>query len=65
MAANTSWGTDGVISMPQSLETTDTAMVDMEGFCFTPDGIRVNMSVADREDLLMNAYRPEVSRGQG
>lgn len=57
------WGTDGVVSLPKPLENTDTKMVDFEGFCFTPDGIRVNLSAAEREDLLLNAYHPGVSRG--
>lgn len=57
----TPWGTDGVISMPQPLDTTDTAMVDMEGFCFTPDGLRVNVSRAEREDVIASAFKPERS----
>lgn len=65
MATNTPWGTDGVVSLPQALETTDTALVDFEGFCFTPDGIRVNLTRAEREDLLLSAFRPEVRRGEG
>lgn len=54
----TPWGTDGVVSMPQPLETTDTEIIDMEGFAFTPDGIRVNISHAEREDLIRSAFRP-------
>lgn len=54
-----SWGTDGVVSMPQSLDTTDTEMADFEGFCFTPDGIRVNISNAEREDVLVQGYGPQ------
>jgi hypothetical protein len=52
------WGTDGVVSLPQPLETTDTALIDMQGFAFTPDGIRVNISRAEREDLIRSAFRP-------
>lgn len=52
------WGTDGVVSMPKALESTDAEMVDMEGFCFTPDGIRINISHAEREDTIASAYRP-------
>lgn len=59
------WGTDGVASMPKALPTTDTALVDFEGFCFTPDGIRVNLTEAEREDLLLSGYRPGVGHGQG
>lgn len=59
MTKHVAWGSDGVISMPQALDTTDTAMADMEGFCFTPDGIRVNVSHADREELLAQGYGPQ------
>jgi hypothetical protein len=59
MTDNIAWGSDGVISMPQALDTTDTAMADMEGFCFTPDGLRVNISHADREDILSRGYGPQ------
>ena len=55
------WGTDGVVSLPEALPTTDTAIADMEGFCFTPDGIRVNISRTEREELLASAFRPERS----
>jgi hypothetical protein len=65
MDIDSPWGTDGVISLPQALPTTDTAIVDFEGFCFTPDGIRINLTQADREGLLLSAYRPEVGNGQG
>jgi hypothetical protein len=34
-------------------------MADMEGFCFTPDGLRVNISHADREDILSRGYGPQ------
>ncbi len=62
-AQGTPWGTDGVVSLPQPLPTTDTVLVDFEGFCFTPDGIRINVTRAEREDLLLSAYRPEAGRG--
>lgn len=64
-ATDTPWGTDGVVSLPQALPSTDTALVDFEGFCFTPDGIRINLTRAEREDLLLSAFRPEVLRGEG
>lgn len=59
MSAEVPWGTDGVVSMPQPLPSTDIEMVDMEGFAFTPDGIRINVSRAEREDLLNSAFRPQ------
>lgn len=52
------WGTDGVASMPKSLESTDVEMADFGGFCFTPDGIRINLSRAEREDLIASAFKP-------
>lgn len=53
------WGSDGPVSLPQPLPTTDTDMAEMDGFCFTPDGLRPRLSLADREELLANAFRPE------
>lgn len=52
------WGTDGSISVPKPLTTTHTEMIDMDGFCFTPEGLRVNLSHADYEDLLRQGYGP-------
>lgn len=63
--AETPWGTDGVVSLPEALETTETSLIDFEGFCFTPDGIRVNLTRAEREDLLLSAFRPGERHGQG
>ncbi len=54
------WGSDGQVSLPQALESTEMNMVDMEGFCFTPYGIRVNISEADREELLRSGYGPMI-----
>lgn len=63
---NGAWGTDGVISMPVALESTGVEMADMEGFCFTPDGIRINVSLAEREDTLAHGYGPDgAPHGQG
>lgn len=53
------WGTDGVISMPEPLESTEVEVVDMEGFCFTPDGLKINVSKAEREDILAHGYGPQ------
>lgn len=56
------WGTNGPMSLPKALDSTDVSMVDFEGFCFTPDGLRLNLSKAEREDLLANTFKPD--RGQ-
>jgi len=53
------WGTDGIVSLPKPLDSTNIEMVDMEGFCFTPYGIAVNMTVTDHEELLSSGYGPE------
>lgn len=52
------WGTDGVLSIPQPLESTEVEMIDFDGFCFTPFGIRVNMTRADQEQFLRQGYGP-------
>lgn len=52
------WGSDGIISMPEVLEDTDTDMVDFGGFCFTPDGVRINLNAAVREDIISHGYGP-------
>jgi len=55
----TRWGSDSPVSMPQALDTTETAIAHMEGFCFTPDGIRLDISSAEREGVLMQGYGPQ------
>lgn len=52
------WGTDGRVSLPQSIQNESALKVDMEGFCFTPYGLRVNISEAGREELLRSGYGP-------
>lgn len=52
------WGSDTFISLPQPLEDTNVEMIDMQGFCFTPQGLRVNASNVDRDELLMSGYGP-------
>jgi hypothetical protein len=52
------WGSDGKISMPVPIENPDVAMADFEGFCFTPDGIRVNLTSADRDELIRSGFGP-------
>lgn len=48
--------------MPQPVTTTDTESVDMEGFVFTPDGLKINISRSEREDIIASAFRPEGGR---
>lgn len=52
------WGADGVVSLPKPLERTDTEKVDFGGFCFTPSGLRVDMSEADQEEFLRQGFGP-------
>lgn len=61
--AQTPWGSDAPVSLPQALDSTDVQMADMEGFCFTPDGLRVNISVAEREDIIAQSHRPTGDSG--
>lgn len=58
MTQNVSWGSDEPISLPKPLEDPDVLMVDMQGFCFTPDGIRVNLTEVDREAIVTQGYGP-------
>lgn len=53
------WGADAPISLPKPLESTEVEMVDFEGFCFTPDGIRVNLTEVDREVMLGSGFGPQ------
>lgn len=52
------WGADAPVSLPQPLETADTEMADFDGFCFTPLGMRVNLTAVDREALIGDGYGP-------
>lgn len=63
MIQDQDWGSDGPISLPQALENTAALKVDMEGFVFTPYGLRVNVSVVDREEILGSGYRPPLRGG--
>lgn len=58
--ADTPWGTDGEASMPQVLEEADAIRIPMGGFCFTPLGLRIDMTATEREELLSNAYGPRI-----
>lgn len=57
------WGTDGVVSLPAARDP-NTEMVDMEGFCFTPQGLRVNMTEIDREEFVFSGYSPVRETGE-
>lgn len=66
MRARGTWGSDGQISLPQPMENSDVEMADFEGFCFTPDGIRINLTSVDRETILADGYAPQgVNHGSG
>lgn len=57
--AKPTWATDSLVSLPETMAEPDALKVDMEGFCFTFGGIRVNFSEADRDDLIASAFRPQ------
>lgn len=59
MKSRGTWASDGAISVPQPLDTTNTEMADFEGFCFTPDGIRINISHSERESLISDGFAPQ------
>ena len=58
MSRSVPWGTDGVVSMPATVDP-DVEYVDFDGFCFTPDGIRVNLPLAEREEIIAQGYGPQ------
>lgn len=64
MADNvTSWGSDVPVSMPVPIDE-ETILIDFGTHVFTPNGMRVYMTRAVREDIVANAYAP-VDGGDG
>ena len=61
-SADPIWGTDGAVSMPKPYDP-DTAKVSMGGFVFTPQGIRVDVTDAEHQEVLASAYSPEAAGG--
>lgn len=59
MSDPTNWGASVKISMPAPLSPDNQALVDMDGFCFTPNGIAHNLSQADWEKLAIPTFAPE------
>jgi hypothetical protein len=51
------WGSDVPVSMPVPIDDQD-IVLDMGTHAFTPDGLRVWMSKAVREEIVTNAYTP-------
>lgn len=64
MKSRGTWASDGKISVPQAMETTEAEAADFEGFCFTPDGIRVNLSASERETIISEGYAPQGVSGR-
>lgn len=52
------WGADVPVSMPQPLRADQVALVPMNGFVMTLDGLWPDMSAADHERLATPAYAP-------
>lgn len=59
----TVWGTDGVPSFPVAKKDNSARQIDMQGFCFTPDGIRIDITEIEREEFLSQGWGP-VPRGE-
>lgn len=57
------WGSDVVPSLPVTLEEADGERVSLGGFCFTPLGIRVDMTETERDELLAQAFKPAGGMG--
>jgi hypothetical protein len=52
------WGTDTLISMPVPLQPDQEVLADFGGFCFTPQGLAHNLSMADLDAILIPTYLP-------
>lgn len=52
------WGADVPVSMPQPLRADQEAIVPMNGFAMTLDGLYPDMSAADHERLSTPSYAP-------
>lgn len=52
------WGASVPISMPQPLDPNVSGVVDMDGFCFTANGIAHNLSRADWERVAIPTFAP-------
>jgi hypothetical protein len=52
------WGADVPVSMPQPLRADQEAIVPMNGFAMTLDGLYPDMSAADHERLATPVYAP-------
>ncbi len=61
----TAWGASAPFSLPKPREDGDMVEVDMEGFVFTPTGLRVNMTQVDRDEIVAASYRPQRRVGDG
>lgn len=57
------WGADVPISMPQPLRADQEAIVPMNGFVMTLDGLYPDMSAADHERLATPVYAPTTRCG--
>lgn len=53
------WGSDAIPSLPQAIPSDGAEKVSMGGFAFTPYGLRPDLSVSDREELLAERYQPD------
>jgi hypothetical protein len=59
MSDPTNWGASVRVSMPAPLSPDNPGLVDMDGFCFTANGIAHNLSLVDWEKLAVPTFSPE------
>jgi hypothetical protein len=62
MSRDNIWGADVPVSLPEPLESTEATKIPMDGFCFTADGLRVDITEAEREQLVASGYGPGAVR---
>lgn len=54
------WGADVPISMPLPLQDDNPGLIDMDGFCFTANGLAHNLSQADWGMLSVPTFSPQI-----
>ncbi len=53
----TAWGSDARVSMPEPIDPAD-VVIDFGSHVLTPDGLRLNVSRAVRDEIVSFAYLP-------
>ena len=58
MSVADSWGSDVPVSMPKALAPDEEVLVDFGTHVFTPDGWKLSMSPAVRDEINSSRYAP-------